>query len=41
MVVLRKIVDYQNKGDITRIYTFAMASQFESDLKQLKREYHL
>jgi hypothetical protein len=38
---LRKIVDYQNKGDITRIYTFAMASQFESDLKQLKREYHL
>ncbi len=38
---LRKIVEYQNNGDITRIYTSAMAQQFEADLKQLKREYQL
>lgn len=38
---LRKIVEYQNAGDITRIYTHAMAEQFESDLKQLKDEYRL
>lgn len=36
---LRKIVELQNKGDITRIYTFAKADQFEADLRQLKREY--
>jgi hypothetical protein len=35
---LRKIVDYQNAGDITRIYTSTMASQFEADLRQLKSE---
>jgi hypothetical protein len=38
---LRKIVQYQNNGDITRIYTYAMAQQFEADLKQLKQEYRL
>ena len=38
---LRKIVEYQNSGDITRIYTYAMTQQFETDLKQLKQEYRL
>jgi DpnII restriction endonuclease len=38
---LRKIVEFQNNGDITRIYTFAMADQFEKDLRQLKAEYKL
>jgi hypothetical protein len=38
---LRKIVEYQNSGDITRIYTHAMAEQFEADLQQLKDEYRL
>ena len=35
---LRKIVEYQNNGDITRIYTYAMADIFEADLLQLKDE---
>jgi hypothetical protein len=35
---LRKLVDLQNNGDITRIYTYAMADQFERDLLQLKSE---
>jgi hypothetical protein len=35
---LKKIVEYQNAGDITRIYTYAMADQFEADLSQLKTE---
>ena len=38
---LRKIVKYQNDGDITRIYTIALEHQFETDLLQLKREYGL
>ena len=38
---LRKIIEYQNSGDITKIYTSAMAQQFEADLNQLKREYQL
>jgi len=38
---LRKIVEFQNNGDITRIYTYAMARQFEADLRQLKREHKL
>jgi hypothetical protein len=38
---LRKIVEFQNNGDITRIYTYAMAAQFEKDLRQLKAEYKL
>ena len=35
---LRKLVDLQNKGDITRIYTYGMADQFERDLRQMKSE---
>lgn len=35
---LKKIVEYQNTGDITRIYTYAMAEQFEVDLRILKTE---
>jgi hypothetical protein len=38
---LRKIVEYQNAGDITRIYTHAMADQLESDLRQLKADFQL
>jgi hypothetical protein len=38
---LRKIVEYQNEGEITRIYTMAMAVAFEADLRQLKREHSL
>lgn len=38
---LRKIVAYQNAGDITRIYTSAMGEQFKADLEQLKSEYDL
>lgn len=38
---LRKIIQFQNNGDITRIYTSAMADQFETDLRQLKTEYRL
>ena len=38
---LRKIVEFQNSGGITRIYTYAMAEQFEADLRQLKSEYGL
>lgn len=38
---LRKIVEFQNIGDITRIYTLAMAAQFEADLRQLKAEFKL
>jgi hypothetical protein len=35
---LRKLVEFQNSGDITRIYTFAMAKQLEADLRRLKSE---
>ena len=38
---LRKIVEFQNSGGVTRIYTYAMAEQFEADLRQLKAEYKL
>jgi hypothetical protein len=38
---LRKIVEYQNTGIISRIYTLAMADRFEADLRQLKAEYRL
>jgi DpnII restriction endonuclease len=38
---LRKRVEMQNQGLITRIYTRAMASQFEEDLKELRREHAL
>ncbi len=35
---LRKLVELQNNGEILRIYTCAMAEQFEADLRQLKLE---
>jgi hypothetical protein len=38
---LRKIVEFQNNGDITRIYTYAMPDQLEAALRQLKAEYNL
>jgi len=38
---LRKIIRFQNNGDIARIYTYSMAAQFEADLRQLKNEYGL
>jgi hypothetical protein len=38
---LRRIMGYQNNGDITRIYIYAMAAAFEADLRQLKKEYGL
>jgi hypothetical protein len=38
---LRGLVKMQNDGKILRIYTTKMASQFQSDLRQLKREYGL
>lgn len=38
---LRKIIGYQNAGDIIRVYTSAMADQFKADLIQLKSEYGL
>jgi hypothetical protein len=38
---LRKIIAYQNNGDITRIYTYSMAEQFEADLRRLKIEFNL
>ena len=38
---LREIIDYQNNGDIMRIYTYAMAERFEDDLRQLRTEYLL
>jgi hypothetical protein len=38
---LRKIMEFQNNGDISRIYTFAMAEQFEADLHRLKSEFKL
>lgn len=38
---LRRIIRYQNIGDIARIYTYSMAQQFEADLRQLKGEYAL
>ncbi|MCC6967498.1 MAG: hypothetical protein IT391_14600 [Nitrospira sp.] len=37
----RRIVEYQNNGDITRIYTKSMSDQFEADLIQLKHEHGL
>lgn len=36
-----KIVEYQNQGDITKIYTQKLAAAFEEDLQTLKREYGL
>ena len=38
---LQKIVDRQNNGEITRIYTTSMFGQLEADLRTLKHEYGL
>jgi hypothetical protein len=38
---LRKIVEYQNQGFITRIYILTMAQQFEVDLRTFRQEFHL
>jgi len=38
---LRKLVDWQNTGKITRIYTQQMAVNLESDLTQLRQEHSL
>lgn len=38
---LRKIIQRQNDGRITRIYTKKMRDQFKADLETLKAEYHL
>ena len=38
---LRKLLQLQNQGQITRIYTRSMAEQFEADLRELKREHGL
>lgn len=38
---LRKLVEHQNEGRITRIYTRRMAREFEADLRQLKAELNL
>ncbi len=35
---LKKIIEHQNQGDISRIYTQSMAEQFEADLITLKDE---
>ena len=35
---LGKLVEYQNQGDIARIYTQAMAAEFEADLVTLRGE---
>lgn len=38
---LQKLVELQNSGSINRIYTRAMASEFSTDIKQLKSEFEL
>ncbi len=38
---LQKIVERQNRGEVTRIYTTSMAEQFEKDLQTLKQEHRL
>ena len=38
---LAKLVYWQNQGRIARIYTQAMAAQFETDLRQLRKEHSL
>jgi hypothetical protein len=35
----RKIIEYQNQGEISRIYTLKMADTFRSDLEALKAEH--
>ncbi|WP_207458408.1 DpnII family type II restriction endonuclease [Azospirillum sp. SYSU D00513] len=41
MADLQKLVERQNDGRITRIYTTRMAAQFAEDLRTLRREYRL
>lgn len=38
---LRKLIEWQNSGKITRIYTQQMATDLEEDLKQLRQEHSL
>ena len=38
---LRKLINLQNQGKITRIYTLKMAPELKKDLKQLKSEHGL
>jgi hypothetical protein len=38
---LRKLVQAQNIGEITKIYTTRMSEEFEADLRQLKSEHGL
>lgn len=38
---LRKIIGYQNNGEILRIYTRQLAQQFEADLRLLKQEHRI
>jgi hypothetical protein len=38
---LRKLVEMQNRGEITRIYTRAMGAQLQADLSDLKRDHAL
>lgn len=38
---LRKLIEWQNTGKITRIYTQRMATDLEEDLRQLKSEHRL
>lgn len=38
---LRRLIEWQNTGKITRIYTQRMATDLEEDLKQLRREHSL
>lgn len=38
---LRRLIDLQNQGEITRIYTQSMIQSLEDDLRQLKDEYSL
>ncbi len=38
---LKKIIEHQNQGDITRIHTQSMAGQFHADLRTLKDEHGL
>ncbi len=38
---LSKLIEWQNQGRITRIYTQSMAADLEADLRQLRREHSL
>ena len=38
---LRKLIELQNQGDITRIYTQSMIQQLDADLRTLKEEHGL